>query len=283
MPLKHPTKRGPSYTSKDAVNFNPRTYYKSAQYQKNKTAPKSKAQFKKEVLKVLHQQNETKEAWHTLTTTDFNSGINLQSDCIRIIPNISQGDADNNRTGDEIKPMVLTIRGITQMLPQNIGQSDGVRKIGVRMMIVTPKSYNTWASAYANATTWQAYLLKKGGTTTSFSGAIDDLFAPVNTDAITCHYNKVFYLNQNTYGQSTATGLVAFDQSNLVRFWKKSFKFGASRKFKYDASVDSGLTPSNGPAYVFLMGYCFVDGTSPDIVSTRVRGQFDVTLKYEDD
>lgn len=241
-----------------------------------------KSNFAKKVLSVIHNQAESKQAWTSFAPTDFNSGIGAQADACRIIPNISKGDDDNMRNGDQINPQSLTIRGIVQMLPQGTGQGDGVRKIAARLMIVTPKSFQTWASAYANATTWMPYLLRKGGTTSSFSGAIDDLYAPINTDAITCHYNKVFYLNQGTIITGTTTNSMTIDQSNLVRFFKKTIKFGKSRKFKYDANVDSGLTPSSAGAYVMILGYTFVDGTAPDTLSTRVRLQYTSVLHYED-
>lgn len=240
------------------------------------------ANFKKKVLKVMRGQLETKQAFHNLAPTDFNSGIASAGDALRIIPNITKGDDDNMREGDQIHPQSLTLRGIIQMLPQGSGQGDSVRKIAARVMIVTPKAFSCWASASANATTWQAYLLKKGGATSAFTGAIDDLYAPINSDAITCHYNKVFYFNQPTIITGTSTTTFAMDQSHLVRFFKKTIKFGSNRAFKYDANVDGGLTPANGPAYVMLVGYSFVDGSAPDTLSTRIRLQYDSILNYED-
>lgn len=242
-----------------------------------------KSDFAKKVIAVVRGQAESKQAWTSFAPTDFNSGIGAQADACRILPNISKSVDDNGRIGDQINPQSLTIRGIVQMLPQGTGQGDGVRKIAARLMVVTPKAYQTWASAYANATTWMPYLLRKGGTTSSFSGAIDDLYAPINTDAITCHYNKVFYMNQGTIITGTTSNTMTIDQSNLVRFFKKTFKFGKTRKFKYDANVDSGLTPSSPGAYVMILGYTFVDGTAPDTLSTRVRLQFTSVLNYEDE
>lgn len=244
----------------------------------------ARSAFAKKVLAVVQARNESKQAFHTLAPTDFNSGIASAGDALRIIPNVSIGTSDNQRIGDQINPQSLVIRGIVQMLPQGGSQGDGPRKIAARVMIVTPKAFSCWASASANATTWQAYLLKKGGTVTNFSGAIDDLYAPINTDAITCHYNKVHYFNQSTWmtvGSSTG-GTVAATQDKLVHFFKKTINFGKTRKFKYDANVDGGLTPANGPAYVMLVGYCFVDGSAPDTISTRIRMQYDVLLNYED-
>lgn len=236
--------------------------------------------FKKKVLSVIKSQAETKQAFLTQTPIDFNSPISVVGDCLRVIPNITQGTADNNRIGDQIRAQSINIRAILQMLPQAIGQNDGVRKLAARVMIVTPKGYPNWATASANTATWMPTLLKKGGTTVGFTGAIDDLFAPGNTDAITFHYNKVHYFNQNTYGQSTASGLVAFDQSHLVKFLNIKLKC-RNRLVKYDSNTDSGLTPVN-LGYFMLVGYAFVDGTSPDVLSTRVRLQYDSIFNFED-
>lgn len=277
MPLQHPSGKGKSKTSKPTGSysaFNYKTY-----------KPKGKKQsssFKSAVLSVIKSQAETKQAWTKLVPTDFNSAMSGVGDCCQIIPSINNGTGDNARVGDQITPQSLTIRGIIQELPQDPAQSLSVRKIGVRVMIVTPKVYSTWASATANASTWQAYLLKKGGTTVGFTGVIDDLFAPVNTDAITCHYNKVFKFTQNGFYNTASTSITTIDMSSSVRFFKKTFKFGKNRKFKYDASVDTGLTPSAGPAMVMMVGYVFLDGTSPDTLSTRVRVQYDSILNYED-
>jgi len=233
--------------------------------------------FKKRVLAVLKSRAETKQAYTTQAPLDLNSGILTVADNLRIIPNISIGTADNNRIGDQICANKLTLSGIVQMLPQTAGQSAGVCKIGIRCMILTPKAYPNWATA-GGITTWQNYLLKKGGTVTQFTGDISDLFAPINRDAVTVHYNKVFYVNQGYIFSGTTTG--NFEQNNMVRFFKKTFKW-KNKVFKYDANIDSGVTPTN-VGMIMVVGYCFVDGTAPDSLATRVRIQFDSILDYED-
>lgn len=236
--------------------------------------------FKKKVLSVIRSQAETKEAFHEQPTTDFNSGISGTGDVLKIVPNIVQGVANNERIGEQIRVTSIQVRGILQMLPQNIGQGDSLRKIACRVMIVTPKSYGNWSSAPGNQANWLPTLLRKGGTTKPFEGLTSDLFLPVNTDAITCHYNKVFYFNQSTYGTSTSSGYVEFSQDKLVRFLNIKLKC-RNKLVKYDEDIDSGNTPAN-LGYFMLVGYCFVDGTSPDLISTRIRLQYDSFMKYED-
>lgn len=264
------------------MKYRPRRYRKGGKKALVKKAIRKVKQsaFKKKVLQVIKSQAETKQAFLTQTPIDFNSGINSAGDALRIIPNITRGSADNNRIGDQIRAQKISIRAILQMLPQGVGQGDGVRKIAARVMIVTPKGYPNWATASANATTWMPMLLKKGGTTTAFTGDISDLFAPGNTDAITFHYNKVHYFNQPSVIQQTAAGLVSVDQSHLVKFLKINLRC-RNRLVKYDDNTDSGLTPTN-LGYFMIVGYAFVDGTAPDTLSTRVRLQYDAVFDYED-
>jgi len=250
---------------------------------RSKTAPKKRSKnkkdnFKDRVLAVIKSRAETKQAFTNLTPTDFNSGILTVSDNLKIIPNIAVGTADNQRIGDQIYAQKLTLRGIIQLLPQTTSQNAGVCKVACRIMIVTPKSFPNWSTA-GGSTVWQNYLLKKGGTVTQFTGAIDDLFAPVNRDAVTLHYNKVFYMNQGYYFGSSSFA-VPYEQNNLVKFFRKTFRW-KNKCLKYDSNIDSGLTPSN-IGMVLVMGYCFVDGSSPDSLNTRVRLQYDAILDYED-
>jgi len=243
-----------------------------------KNLGKKKNNLRNFVLKVIKSRAESKQAYHALAPTDFNSGILTTADNLRLIPSISQGTADYQRIGDQVSAQKLTIRGIIQLLPQGAGQNASVCKVAARLMILTPKSFPNWSTA-AGTTLWQNTLLKKGGTTTQFTGDISDLFAPVNRDAITLHYNKVFYMNQGYFFTGT-TSSVPFEQNNLVRFFSKTFKW-KNKTFKYDSNIDSGLTPSN-MGMIMVLGYCFVDGSSPDSLNTRVRLQFDSILDYED-
>ena len=66
-------------------------------------------------------------------------------------------------------------------------------RIAVRMMIVSPKGYAGYEPAFNSAVTWLGYLLKRGGSTMGFTGLVADLYTPINHDAITTHYDKLFY------------------------------------------------------------------------------------------
>lgn len=239
--------------------------------------------FRKKVLSIVHAQQETKEAYTSLASTGYKCAISAANvSFTRLVPNVAVGTADNQRIGDQVRVQSINWSGVLNMISQGTGQSDSVRRIGVRMMVLTPKSYGNWASSSANFANWQSLILKKGGIVTGFTGAIDDLFAPINTDAVTCHYNRVFKFTQGSFFQATGTnanGIVSYETSPLVKFFKHTFRF-KNRQLKFDNAIDSGLTPTN-MGMVIALGYCYLDGSAPDAVN-RVSLQYHSVMKYED-
>lgn len=236
--------------------------------------------FNKRVLAVIKKQTEDKMAYSSNSgVTMFNSGINSNADCQRIVPNISNGNTDYQRIGDQIRAQSFRLKGYLEMAvdPSISGSSASNRRLGVRMMVVTPKSFQNVNFAEANSSYWLPSLLKKGGTSVGFSGAVSDLFAEINTDIVTVHYNKVSYMTQPViYG--TLQGML--DISKTVKFFNINIKC-KNKLLKYDANIDSALTPVNF-APILLIGYCLLDGTSPDTLSTRVGCMYETIFKYED-
>lgn len=248
-------------------------------------AVKPSKSFVKKVQSIVHKDVETKQAYNNqyLQIQSYNSAINSSGDCAILVPNIASGTSDNARIGDQIRAQKLKITG--HLITRFTGSSGTTYyqncRIGVRMFIVQPKSFQSQSSITGNATTWQATLLKKGGTTSGFTGLISDLYAPVNTDAITCYYDKVFYV-QNPYSNavfgSTMSNLLM--PTGTCKFFSKTIKL-RNKVLKYDASIDSGLTPV---AYnpVLIMGYAYLDGSSADTVTTNLAMSYVSVLDYED-
>lgn len=246
---------------------------------------KSSKSFAKKVKAIIHKDVETKQAFNNQFSQiqSYNSAINSSGDCAVLIPNIANGTTDNARIGDQIRAQKLTIKG--HLITRFTGSTGTTYyqncRIGVRMFIVQPKSFLSINNITSNATTWQSTLLKKGGTTSGFTGVISDLYAPVNTDAITCYYDKVFYV-QNPYSNavfgSTMSNLLM--PTGTCKFFSKTLKL-RNKLLKYDATIDSGLTPVAFNS-VLIMGYCYLDGSSPDTVTTNLAMSYVSTLDYED-
>lgn len=231
--------------------------------------------FRKGVQKVINENAEDKFAFKTITNVNYNSGIDNVGDLNFILPSITNGTTDNARIGDQIKSHTMKLRGhiITNLTYNTYSQA----RIGVRMLIVQPKLYSSQSAIQANAATWLAFLLKKGGTTSNFTGVVSDLYAPVNNDAITTYYDKVIYM-KSPYVPGTVSG--DLNTSSTTRFFSINLRV-KNKKLMYDSSENSGLTPVNYNP-VLLIGYAKLDSATPDGVLTQINLNWDSMLTYQD-
>lgn len=240
--------------------------------------------FTRDVKAVLSALAENKQAFHTTgnSLVMFNSGIDAVGDMMQIVPAIAQGVGDSNRIGDQIRAKSLNIKGYVKLNLNDVPDSTKLPSVICRMMIVSLKTRPSYIDATASSAPL-ATLLKKGGTTVGFTGLLSDIYAPINTDVFTVHHDTNFYLNQtfvNAIGASVPSQYVPQDISGTVKFFNFQVKC-KNRLLRYDEDVGSGLYPANfGP--MLLLGYSYLDGSSPDTISTNVGLQYDCTLTYED-
>lgn len=234
------------------------------------------------IKKVIHQQTENKEAYRSLALTAFNSGIDNTGDSILVVPDISTGTQDNARIGDQLRGQKLSIRGHIISASQ-IPQSSANSRIAVRLMVVQPRYLSNRVTVLSQSVVWQSSLLKKGGSTTGFTGEISDLYAPINSDAIITYYDKVMYLPipQVYVGNSGGTQLVvtSVDMSKSVKFFNINLKV-KNKLLKYDATISTTQPLNYSPT--FILGYVHLDGSTADVVNTQVSCAFDSVFQYED-
>lgn len=250
----------------------------------NKAVRKAKrSAFTRNVKAVLSSLAENKQAFISTgdSLTFFNSGINSTGDMLQVIPNITQSTADNGRIGDQIRAKSFNIKGYVRLVSNNSVNTTTLSQVYVRMMVLSLKSKANYTEATSSATPLNS-LLKKGGTTTAFTGVLSDIMAPINTDLFTVHQEKKFVLKQDWIVQPATAGLnsTAADISKTVKFFNMKMRC-KNKLLKYDSGVSSGLLPSNYGCFL-VMGYSFLDGSSADTLSTRVGLQFDSMLSYED-
>jgi len=259
--------------------------YKRKGYNKKKSAPKraTKAKsktFEQKVLSVIHKQVETKELYTSMSDSaliSFNSGINALSDLQRLLPNMAQGTAVNQRVGDRVKMMTHSIQGYFRIVPQTTAGAFKFGNVGVRMMVLSLKScanYNTIDNDPFIATKL-AGLLRKGGTTVGFGGLISDLQAPINRDLYTVHSDKVFHIKQDYV--MTAVGTTTQD---TLRMFKINLKV-KNKDLKYSDDVDSALTPTNYAPFLAI-GYSYMDGSTADTLATNLQLFFESRVTFED-
>lgn len=260
------------------------TYKKKSNPIKRAVRRAKRTNFNRKVKMVLSSLAEDKQAFLTTgnSLSKFNSGIDSVGDLIQVLPGISQGVAENQRIGNQIRAKNLNIKGYLKLDVNDINDSTKLPNIVARMMVVTMKNAQNFTDAQG-ASPKIGTLLKKGGTTVAFSGLLSDIYAPLNRDVFTVHYDKRFYLNQsyvNATGPSPPSTIISQDVKNTVKFFNINIKC-KNRLLRYDEDVSGDILPSNfGP--FLLLGYSYLDGSSPDVLSTPLGLQFDSTLNYED-
>lgn len=236
------------------------------------TLPQQKA-----VVALVHKNAETHQAFHSISSENFNSSPNSTADVKRIMPSINKGDEDYQREGDRLTSRNLTVRGAIVYNP-SVGQygTYANARLGVRLMVVQPRIYSNIDDAQTNASTWTAYLLKKGGTTTAFTGVLSDLWAPINTDGIIKYYDKIFYMDAPY--QLSAVGSSLMGKSTRLFTIKMKVK---DKILKYENSVSGGIQPTNYSPCI-LIGYAHMDGSAPDVATTAIQLSYDVIFNFDD-
>lgn len=240
--------------------------------------------FNRKVKMVLSSLAENKQAYHTTgnSLVKFNSGIDAVGDLVQILPSISQGVAENQRIGNQIRTKNLNVRGYIKLDINDVDDSTKLPHVLVRMMVVSMKVSPSYQDAQTLASKIGT-LLKKGGTTTGYTGLLQDQYAPLNTDVFTIHKDMKFALKQdyiNVVGASPPSTRLAQDVSKTIKFFNFNVRC-KNRLLRYDEDVGSDIYPSNfGPFLV--LGYTYADGSSADVLDTKVGLCFDSILTYED-
>lgn len=252
---------------------------------RRRKVPRGKGKYMvRQIKQIVRSITEKKQAYTTTGNSllMFNSGIDSIADCTQIMPSIAQSIYDNGRIGDQVRGVSLNIRGYVKLNINDTSDSTKLPNVAVRMMILSMKNKPTWTDVTSTATPLNT-LLKKGGTTTAFTGVLSDLHAPINRDVYTVHHDKKFYLRQdfiNAIGASVPSQYVAQDVSRTVKFF--NLRVPCKKLLRYDEDVASGLYPVNFAPFLVL-GYVYLDGTSsPDVVATNVGLSFDSMFTYTD-
>lgn len=184
--------------------------------------------FDKRVLGVINEQRELKVTRPQSVETEVNSGVSL-GNCVSIMPAISQGDNEYQRSGNQVTLMKIVINSYyTNTFP--VDQNNKTRPM-VRRWILKQKNSN--ASNILDGTT---PLLVNNFLENSqaYSGSITDYNTPVNRNAFTVRRERKRILpapnsqgpvNQNTGG---------IDKS----FWmlSETLTFGKGKKLNYRTS-----------------------------------------------
>lgn len=251
------------------------TFYKRKSYARYKKKPS--ASIVRTIKKVINKSTETKIAnFNTgASLIKFNSGINVVGDYYQVVPDIAQGSMINERIGDSIRAQSLRIKGYLKL---NINTSPSVPSVPtviVRLMVVSLKTKSNFDEVIGSSAPLNG-LIRRGGVTTTFAGNLNDINAEINSELWTKHYDRKFYLSQDFVHTAIGTSNI----KNTVKFFNINVKC-KDKVLKYDDGTSSGLLPTNFSP-VLLVGYSFLDGSSPDTTNTAVGIYYDADLLFKD-
>ena len=248
--------------------------YKVGRGRKTLKASKPSKALVKTIQKVIHRDVETKQAWLTYPIASFNSAADTSADILNALPFVQQGVQEFQRIGDDIRAQKLIIQGhmVSSMSP-----TLSYTRIGVRMLVCQPKLTESNTLVNSSAAQWLPYVLRTGGSNIGLNGTIESLYAPVDTDVVTCYADKVFYISQPA--QYTAVGFQ--ETINSTKFFKVTLNL-KNKLLKYNSNFSAGNFPINySPSILF--SYVLLDGTAPITVSPQLMSMtFTSELQYED-
>jgi len=247
---------------------------------KAKPAGGVKAMCQKMIKMELHKAIENKQAQFREVGTNYNSACSGAGDVKRLVPLIGQGDTEVTRTGNQITARSLVIRGHLLLTPNDSQPRGNIR---VRLMVLTPKSLPNTILSTANTGTWQDRILKDGTNFMGLNGTIPSLYLPVNSDAVTVHYDKQFTLSDTVTAQA---GLPSLTGNFVVSDYSKGYKAFyinvrcKGKVLKYNEIIDND--PTNfGP--VLCVSYVHLDSRySPDVLDTALQVSYVSVLDFED-
>lgn len=198
-----------------------------------------------------------------------NSAIGT-ADCVPVLPAIPSGTGSWQRVGDRIEPKGLKIRGVVSLTRADgyIGPGD----LYVRIMVLSQKNVKTNTQVTAGVAVGQILRPNYAALReTNFGGNTNDINLSINKDLFKVHYDKLVKL----------TGSPQDNASELTRYshrWSHSIK-SLPAHLTFDEG--NGDYVNNFAPFVAI-GYAYADGTSPDVVATRVTATHQSTLYFED-
>jgi len=229
----------------------------------------------KQVQSIISKNVETKSVYYSAPMTAYNSVISVAGDIGFILPDISQGTAEGNRIGDQVRGQKLVLDGFINM-NLTFGGNTNATRLGVRVFVVQPKLFSSADVITNNFASWLPFLLRKGNSGVPFGGTIADLYAPVNSEIVTTYYDKVHYMNI----PYMLTQAGQMETAYSYKHFRHVFKLN-NKKLLYDSGYGSNSKATNFSP-VILIGYCHLDGSNPDNANTQISMSYTSLLDFED-
>lgn len=241
---------------------------------------------KRTIQQMISKNVEDKEAFLSTGTSLVycNSGINSNDDLFQVVPFINNGSTEQHRIGDSIRAKSLVIKGYIQLQKDQTFGDVANKRVAVRLMVLGSKRFKEYNQMKNQFGTSAGFLLKRGNTSVGFNGYINDLWTPINGEEYVKYYDKVHYLSQDyvaqQVGSTTPTVVWSQDISKGIKFFTIRIPV-KGKKMLYDSAIGNQESATNWCCGLCL-GYAHLDGSSPDVLETRVGICYDSYFTYED-
>lgn len=222
---------------------------------------------------------ETKHASGVVVDANFNSSISASSECYSIMPAISLGDADWQRTGAKITNGYIYLKGTIQYDPVGmVPDNTQLTPTTVRMFVLEQKNQKD-SSLISTRTSVLSLLDPRLGTDapTSYSGTFPSNQAPVNKELFRVIADKKFRFNWDYQGNFGTLGAAA--GNNLTKHF--TLKIKCPKTLTYDTTTGSPNQPVNFAPF-FCLGYQYDTSTAPDFLSAAFKVRILSTMYFKD-
>lgn len=255
-----------AYAKRSATKTRKRTFKRRAGTRKVSKTVKSY------VKKAISRRAENKYAARTVGLITTNGRNQDVGDVNLIVPTIAQGVNAAQRIGSSVTAKSMRVRGhvIATFSEDKIYK----RAMGVRILCLRNKQVRDYALLNEDVSLWIFDVLRKGALVKNLDNTIEDFYLPVNTDSFQVIADKRMIISS-----PVATGTdYAVNARNCVKFFNFSVPC-LNKRLRYSSSGDSTC---NNFAPFILVQYCYLDGTSPDVLNTELAFQYYVDMRYED-
>lgn len=234
---------------------------------------------KRLVDKRIGANEQTHEVINVTHTQQNRDGSIAETDLMRLVPSISQGDSRDNRTGSKIKLTSVEVYGFLKFVPSGAANDSGY---AVRLVCASAKEYPNAqqlfvdADATANRTDVADSWLRQGADPTSFNGTFERLHLPNNTANVVTHYDRIHYLVSDRV--IFDNGSTDVDTRTSVRLVIKPFRIRLKVKnkiLKYDD--DTSTYPINFNPFLMLG---FVNLENPGTTDNNLRVTISAQAKW---
>jgi len=113
-----------------------------------------------------------------------------------------------------------------------------------------------------------------------FNGYPSDIALPINTEEFTLLHKKVFHLQKNV-GSANSDTTSGSTPNSAPSVFRHSYSVKCPKQYKYSPSGLSEVYPQ-GHAPFWVLGYCHVDGSAPDVLNTDLVASWNTSMTFKD-